>query len=276
MKFRSIPDMIRSESMNSAELRSSYLLDDLFQPGKFSAVYLDNERTIIGGAVASDQPLQLGNPEMLRADYFCQRREMAVMNIGGSGSVTVDGSSYAMQFRDALYIGRGAKEVAFQSDVADTPARFYLVSYPAHQQYPTRHGSIADAEPLHLGSKEAANERTIFKYIFKGGIESCQLVMGFTEMAPGSVWNTMPAHKHLRRSEVYLYFNLDDDAAVFHFMGRPQETRHLLVRNEQAVFSPPWSIHAGSGTKNYSFIWAMGGENRDYTDMDAVSIDDLR
>ncbi len=274
--FREIPDVHRAERMNSAELRDNYLFDNLFRPGKISLTYVDLERTVLGGAMPTSAPLTLGCPEELRAAYFTERREIGIMNVGADGVITVDGKEYQMANRDALYIGRGSEKVTFASKDADNPAQYYLISYPAHTAYPTRHAKVEDADPLHLGSDEECNKRTIYKYVYMGGIESCQLVMGFTEMAPGNVWNTMPAHKHMRRTEVYLYFNLPENAVVFHLMGKPDETRHLVIRNQQAAFSPGWSIHAGSGTRNYSFIWAMGGENQDYTDMDAVTMDELR
>lgn len=275
-QIRQIPDAVRSEQMNSEALRQHFLLDGMFIEGNSHFTYVDQDRAVVGSIVPTRESIPLENDPFLKAAFFTERREAAVMNIGASGSIRVDGKSFDMNHRDALYIGAGSRNVQFSSIDHKTPARFYLVSYPAHHTYPTRHAQISDAEPLHLGSDAESNKRTIYKYIYPGGIDSCQLVMGFTEMAPGSVWNTMPAHRHMRRTEIYLYFNLDPQAAVFHLMGRPEETRHIVVRNEQAVFSPGWSIHAGSGTSNYSFIWAMGGENRDYTDMDPVSIASLK
>ena len=274
--IKMLPDSERYIGLDSAKLRESFLIDRLFQTDKVLLNYVDLDRTVLGGIMPAGKSLQLEAPEILRADYFTERREVGVMNIGGSGSVEVDGKNYPMNFRDALYIGRGSRKIVFHSDDAAAPAKYYLISYPAHTTHPTTHARVKDAEPLHLGSDEACNKRTIYKYVDPGGIKSCQLVMGFTEMAPGNVWNTMPAHKHFRRTEVYCYFNLPDDAVVFHLMGPPSETRHLVVRNEQAAFSPGWSIHSGAGTSNYSFIWAMGGENLDYTDMDPVSMSDLR
>ena len=275
-KILQMPDLVRSEQMNSADLRKHFLLADMFAPGGSHFTYVDQDRSLAGSIVPTDKPISLPNDAILKAEFLTERREAAVMNIGAPGSITVDGKSFTMDHRDALYIGRGSRDVQFSSRDGQSPAKYYVVSYPAHHDYPTRHARVSDAEPLHLGSEAESNKRTIYKYIYPGGIDSCQLVMGFTEMAPGSVWNTMPAHRHMRRTEMYLYFNLDPQAAVFHLMGRPEETRHIVVRNEQAVFSPGWSIHAGSGTSNYSFIWAMGGENRDYTDMDAVTIASLK
>ncbi len=195
-----------------------------------------------------------------------------MINIGCEGTVTVDGSEFTMARLDALYIGRGSRDIAFASADAANPARFYLVSYPAHAAHPTTHARIADAEPVRLGSSKECNERTIYKYIHPAGIKSCQLVMGCTQLEGGSVWNTMAPHTHERRSEVYMYFDLAETAAVFHFMGQPQETRHIVVRDGQVVISPSWSIHAGAGTTNYSFVWAMGGENQDFTDTDGIQV----
>ncbi len=271
-----IPDLARFPRLNSAELREGFLLETLFLPGAISWYYVDQERTVVGGAVPGQKSLPLDCPELLRAAYFTERREIGVMNIGERGSITVDGKTYPMDQRDALYIGRGSREVSFHSENPAQPAHYYLISYPAHTAYPTTHARIRDAEPLHLGSDAECNKRTIYKYIYPGGIRSCQLVMGFTVLASGNVWNTMPAHHHFRRTEVYCYFDLADDAAVFHLMGPPEETRHIVVRNGQAVYSPGWSIHAGSGTGSYAFIWAMGGENQDYTDMTAVPMNEIR
>ncbi|MEL6820845.1 MAG: 5-dehydro-4-deoxy-D-glucuronate isomerase [Calditrichota bacterium] len=276
MKSIAIPDAVRFKALQTEDVRKNYLLDTLMQPGKVELAYIDMERTVLGGVVPQDKSLDLPNPELLRATSFTERREIGIMNVGGVGSIVVDEDRYDMAFRDALYIGRGDHSVSFESSDSNNPACFYLVSYPAHAEYPVRHAKVSDAEPLHLGSAEESNKRTIYKYIFNGGIESCQLVLGFTEMHPGSVWNTMPAHYHSRRSEVYFYFGLPENSVVFHLMGEPDETRHIVVRNQQAAISPPWSIHAGAATSNYSFIWAMGGENQDYTDMIPVDMNKIR
>lgn len=276
MDARYLADQVRFRTMTTEEIRQGFLLDRLFRPGEVVLSYVDFDRTVIGSAVPAAKPLTLEAPAGLRADYFTERREIGVMNLGGKGVISVDGTEYPMANRDALYIGRGSKVVQFSSEDRGGTAGYYLVSYPAHAGYPTTHARVSEAEPLHLGSDGESNKRTIYKYIYPGGIESCQLVMGFTELAEGSVWNTMPAHRHARRMEVYLYFGLEDDAVVFHFMGAPRETRHVVVRDKQAVVSPSWSIHTGSGTRNYSFVWSMGGENRDFTDMDAVGMDELR
>jgi 4-deoxy-L-threo-5-hexosulose-uronate ketol-isomerase len=208
----------------------------------------------------------------MAAEYFAERREIGVINIGAEGIVRVDGTEYPMAYKDALYIGRGVKEIIFSSRESDKLAMFYFVSYPAHKEFPTTYAKFSDAEPVRLGSLKDANKRTIYKYIHPNGIKSCQLVMGLTELEEGSVWNTMPPHTHQRRSEVYMYFNLDPDAMVIHLMGQPEETRHIIMRNRQAVLNPSWSIHAGGGTQNYTFIWAMGGENQVFDDMDGVTV----
>jgi 4-deoxy-L-threo-5-hexosulose-uronate ketol-isomerase len=230
---------------------------------------------IVGSAVPTRQPLVLEAGAELRADYFAERREVGVINIGGQGSITVDGQAYAMGRREMLYIGRGSREIAFASEDAGRPARFYLVSLPAHRQHPTVHIPQSQANRIDLGSSATSNVRTIFQFIHEGGVQSCQLVMGFTELASGSIWNTMPAHTHERRSEVYMYFDVAGDNVVFHFMGHPQETRHIVVRDGQVAISPSWSIHAGAGTSNYCFVWAMGGENQAFTDMDPAPLGEL-
>jgi len=220
--------------------------------------------------------LELGNDDTLKADFFCQRRELGVLNLGGPGSVTVDGSAHPLDRHECLYIGRGSREVSFTSANPTSPAVFYLVSYPAHAAHPTRKAGRSDANRVVLGTRDEANERTIFQYIHEAGIRSCQLVMGFTEFKPGGVWNTMPCHTHDRRSEIYCYFDLPPDHRVLHLMGEPRETRPLWVAERQVVLSPPWSVHCGCGTASYRFVWAMGGENQAFTDMDRVAISELR
>jgi 4-deoxy-L-threo-5-hexosulose-uronate ketol-isomerase len=231
---------------------------------------------VIGSAVPTSAPLKLVADAEFRAAFFCERRELGVLSIGGDGIIEVDGTRYDMAKLDCLYIGRGSKEVSFSSKDAANPAAFFLLSYPAHAAYPTTHAKMKDATPVELGTLADANKRTIYKYIHTGGIKSCQLVMGFTKLQEGSVWNTMPAHTHTRRSEVYLYFDLDAKRRVMHFMGKPQETRHLVVGNRQAVISPSWSIHSGCGTGAYTFCWAMGGENQAFDDMDPAPVDTLK
>lgn len=261
--------------MTTKELRGAFLVD-IFNEGMLNLLYCEVERGIIGAAVPTTGPLMLEAGKELAAEFFCQRREVGVLNIGGAGTVTVEGSEYPMEHLDGLYIGRGSKQVSFQSADASTPSRFYLISYPAHTDHPTTHAKKADANALHLGTVEDANKRTIYQYIHEGGIKSCQLVMGFTALEPGNVWNTMPCHTHERRTEVYLYFGLEEGSQVFHFMGPGDETRHIAVANQQAVISPMWSIHCGCGTQAYAFCWGMGGENQRFDDMDHIAIKDLK
>jgi len=261
--------------MTTDELRDAFLVD-LFEAGKVNLLYCEVERAIVGAAVPTGSALKLEAGKELAADYFCQRREVGVLNIGGSGTVTVDGTAYEMEDLDGLYIGRGSEEISFASADAAAPARFYLISYPAHTEYPTTLAKKADANALELGTVEDSNKRTIYQYIHENGIKSCQLVMGFTALEAGCVWNTMPCHTHERRTEVYMYFGLDEDSRVFHMMGPGDETRHIVVANEQAVISPMWSIHSGAGTKAYTFCWGMGGENQRFDDMDHIQIGELK
>lgn len=261
--------------MTTQELRETFLVS-LFEEGKLNLLYCEVERSIVGAAIPTAETLKLEAGAELAADYFCQRREVGVLNIGGDGVVVVDGQEYSMSELDGLYIGRGAQEVSFSSVNASAPAKFYLVSYPAHAEYPTTFIKKADANELKLGSLEDANKRTIYQYIHENGVKSCQLVMGFTALEPGSVWNTMPCHTHERRTEVYMYFGLDDASKVFHFMGPGDETRHIAVEDGEAVISPMWSIHSGCGTKAYTFCWAMGGENQRFDDMDHIAIKDIK
>lgn len=262
--------------MSTAELRSSFLLTGLFQPGRVQLRYWETDRAVVGGAVPTRGKLLLPTAPPLAAAHFCDRRELGVLNTGGEGTVEVDGRTHALGHLDCLYVGRGARRVAFASKRPGQPARFYLLSYPAHATHPTAVLRRADVAGVELGAPETANARTIYKYIHAGGLASCQLVMGVTVLRPGSVWNTMPPHTHSRRSEVYLYFDVPENAAVMHLMGKPDETRHLVVRDREAVLSPPWSIHCGAGTTNYGFIWGMGGENQDFADMDPAPLATLR
>jgi len=264
------------KGMNTAELREQFLIEHVMVQGEVVFTYSHYDRIIVGGAVPTTKVLALENYPMLKADYFLERRELGVINVGGAGSITVDGTTYDLAKKDCLYISKGSKEVSFLSVSAIEPALFYMLSAPAHHEYPTRLMKEAEATPVVLGAQETSNRRTIHKYIYLDGIQSCQLVMGLTTLSVGSVWNTMPSHTHDRRMEAYFYFDLADDQAIFHFMGQPQETRHLLIHNHQAILSPPWSIHSGCGTSNYSFIWGMGGENKDYSDMDVLQITDIR
>lgn len=262
--------------MTTAELRANFLIDDLFAAGQVKLHAVDLDRVILGGAVPMTEALSLGAPEAIGAEYFAERREIGVLNIGGAGRVTVDGTSHQLEARDALYIGRGSRDVSFASDDDHKPARFYIVSYPSHASYPTKLITATQANPTVLGAQPTANLRTLAKYFHPDAMPTSQLVMGVTQLHEGNVWNTMPPHTHQRRTEVYLYFDLPDDAVVFHMMGRPSETRALVVRSGEVVLSPSWSIHAGCGTSSYSFCWAMGGENQVFADMQGVAMQDLR
>jgi len=261
--------------MTTGALRAAFLTGCLMVDDEIQLCYSHYDRMITGGARPVQRRLHLEPPAELRATGFLERRELGVINVGGSGQVCAGNDCFSLERLDGLYLGRGLPEVTFQSDDASDPACFYLLSAPAHQSYPSRKVTRAEAQPTETGSSETANARTIYKYIHDQGPQSCQLVMGLTILRNGSVWNTMPAHTHTRRTEVYYYFNLEPDQRVFHFMGAPQETRHLVVANHQAVISPPWSIHAGCGTSHYGFIWGMAGENYTYTDMDVVQTGDL-
>ncbi len=276
MKLVQMADPIRYARMTSGELRETFLLEGMFKPGKIDYAYVDLDRTVIGAAVPTGAALSLETQPELRAEYFLERRELGVLNAGGPGTVSVDGATFELDKLDCLYVGRGSKSVTFASKSASAPAAFYLLSYQAHADYPTKMVKFADLEGLALGSTETCNKRTIYKAIHREGIKSCQLVMGFTLLAPGSNWNTMPAHTHMRRSEVYFYFDVEPDQRVMHLMGPPDATSHIVMADKEVVVSPGWSIHAGVGTKSYGFCWGMGGENQDYADMDPVAIKDLK
>ncbi|MHB1701074.1 MAG: 5-dehydro-4-deoxy-D-glucuronate isomerase [Acidobacteriaceae bacterium] len=276
MKTYLMADPVRYARMTTEELRGTFLVDDLFQPGVIQCAYLDVDRTVVGSAVPVELPLKLETDDSLRAAYFLERRELGVLNIGGAGTVSVDGKSYALDAMDHLYVSRGSKDVVFASADASKPAEFYLLSYPAHAAYPTTLKKKADLQVVELGAPATANRRTLSKCIHPDGVKSCQLVMGFTQVHEGSVWNTMPPHTHMRRSEIYLYFGMAPESRVIHLMGPPQETRHLLIANKQVAISPSWSIHAGAGTGAYTFCWGMGGENQAFDDMDGVAIAALK
>ena len=263
-------------AMGTAELRQRFFAGDLFQPGRVKLVYSHDDRLVIGGAVPTNAPLLLEAIKPTGTKEFLERRELIAVNIGGDGAVRVGDRDFSLSARDMIYVGRGETPVAFSSTEADNPAKFYLLSAPAHDTHETRLIRIDDAKRLNLGSQLTSNERSIFQFVHPEGAKTCQLVVGMTVLAPGSVWNTMPCHVHDRRSEAYLYFGLDEKARVFHFMGEPDETRHLVMANEEAVLSPGWSIHSGAGTSNYAFIWAMAGDNVDYTDVDPVPLETLR
>lgn len=263
-------------TMDTEALRSHFLVENLMRPGHITLVYTHYDRMIVGGAVPTDAPLTLGNPEELRANFFLERREMGIINVGGSGKVIADGNTYPLQKLDGMYLGKGTQAVQFVSDSAAEPAIFYLLSNPAHAVYPAGVCTRQQAAPVELGAPETSNRRTVYKYIHLEGLQSCQLVMGLTMLAPGSVWNSIPPHTHTRRMEVYFYFDLPAEQRLFHFMGNPRETRHLVMANHEAVISPPWSTHFGCGTSNYGFIWGMCGENLVYTDMDPAPVPTLR
>jgi 4-deoxy-L-threo-5-hexosulose-uronate ketol-isomerase len=276
MSMHYLPDAQRTARMTTDELRTHFLVEGLFVPGAITLRLIDLDRVVLGGAVPTGAPLRLEPLPDLKADYFCERRELGVLNIGGAGTVMVDGRKYLLAARDLVYVGRGSRDISFASDDASKPARFYLVSYPAHAEHPTTRVTSKEVQGDTIGAAEQANRRRIARYIHTGGIRSAQLVMGMTALEPGSVWNTMPAHTHERRTEVYLYFDLPAGAVVFHQLGEPTETRHLIVRDGDVALSPGWSIHAGCGTSNYAFCWAMGGENQDYADMQPVDMAILR
>ena len=272
-RYASSPKAVKK--YDTTELRDEFLIDDLMQTGKIKITYTHYDRYLAGGAVPTT-PLTLETIDPLKSEHFLDRREIGIMNVGGSGSVEVDGTTYKLDLKDALYIGKGAKEVIFKSDHGDQPAKFYFNSASAHHSYPTKKVSLAEANKIELGSFETANHRTVSQMIIGGVVTTCQLQMGMTELKAGSVWNTMPAHVHDRRMEIYFYLDVPEGHSVCHFMGQPQETRHIWMQNHEAVISPPWSIHSGSGTSNYTFIWGMAGENLDYNDMDKVDIPNLK
>ncbi len=267
-----LPSPEQARRMDTDELRDRFLLGGLFVPGQVTLRFVDLDRVVIGAAVPSSGGLALDAPPEMASEFFCERRELGILNVGGEGAVTVDGQSYTLAHRDGLYVGRGSREVVFRGG----DARFYLVSYPAHAAHPTAHVAHADAEATELGTVAQANRRILRKYFHPGGVKTAQLVMGVTELQEGSVWNTMPAHTHARRTEVYLYFRVPQDAVVVHLMGEPGQTRHLVVRDEEVALSPGWSIHSGCGTAAYTFCWAMGGENQVFADMQGVPMDALR
>jgi 4-deoxy-L-threo-5-hexosulose-uronate ketol-isomerase len=264
------------KTYDTSLIRDRFLMEDLVQANKINFTYTHYDRMILGGAFVQNETLGLENYSNLRAEYFLERREMGIINVGGHAVVVVEGREYALEKLDCLYIGKGSRQVRFKSKDAAAPAILYILSAPAHAAYPTKLLKKTEAESSSLGSLETSNQRTIYRYIHKNGIQSCQLVMGLTLLEKGSIWNTLPPHTHDRRMEAYFYFDLPENQVVFHYMGEPDETRHIVMKNHQAVVSPPWSIHAGSGTSNYGFIWGMAGENLEYSDMDEVQINDLR
>jgi 4-deoxy-L-threo-5-hexosulose-uronate ketol-isomerase len=265
-----------AKKYDTTQLREHFLIEKVMEDDQILLVYSHYDRYISGGAVPANGPLELNSIDPLKSLHFCDRRELGIINVGKKGSVVVDGTEYPLEFKEALYIGKGAKQIVFKSASPTESARFYLNSTPAHKELPTRHITMKDANVLQMGALETSNERQINQLLVSKVIETCQLQMGMTELRPGSVWNTMPVHTHSRRMEVYFYFNVPEGQAVCHFMGQPQETRHIWMQNEQAVISPDWSIHSAAGTSNYIFIWGMAGENMDYTDMDVHRTNDLK
>ena len=267
---------VDAKSYDTARLRKEYLIENLMTENQICLTYSQYDRYIVGGAVPVNESLHLEPIDPLKAEYFCERRELGIINVGGSGVITIDGKVYELGFKEALYIGRGSKSVVFSSHNSASPARFYINSAPAHKEYPTKKVTLKDAEIVEMGTMAESNARTINKLLVNSVVQTCQLQMGMTELKPGSVWNTMPAHTHSRRMEAYFYFQVPQGQAICHFMGDPKETRHIWMQNEQAVLSPTWSIHSAAGTTNYTFIWGMAGENLNYGDMDIVRPDQLR
>jgi 4-deoxy-L-threo-5-hexosulose-uronate ketol-isomerase len=263
-------------TFTNQQIRDQFLIENIFHTDSIELTYTIYDRMIIGGAKPVNLVLELANPDKLKANYFLERREMGIINVGGQGKICTESEAFIVDKLDAIYLGKGTQKVTFESISKENPALFYILSSPAHATYPNTHLAKKDVVTVNLGSLETSNHRTIYKYIHNEGIQSCQLVMGLTILEPGSVWNTMPAHVHDRRMEAYLYFDVDPAHSVMHLMGQPQETKHIWMQNHQAVISPPWSVHSGCGTKNYSFIWGMAGENKDYTDMEFSEITELR
>jgi 4-deoxy-L-threo-5-hexosulose-uronate ketol-isomerase len=262
--------------MTTEELRESFLIEQLMQDDKLIMVYSHYDRLIVGGVKPVSTIVNLENHPELKAEYFLERRELGIINIGDTGVVTADGQNYQLERLSCLYLGKGVKQVSFKSLNANNPASYYLLSSPAHHEYPISVMNKDEASPVLLGDILTSNKRTIYKYIHLDGIRSSQLVMGLTVLEPGCVWNSVPPHTHTRRTEVYFYFDLPDNQRIFHFMGQPQQTRSIVMANNDAVVSPPWSVHFGCGTSNYTFIWGMAGENQVYSDMDALAITDLK
>jgi len=267
---------VETKGMDTKALRENFLIENLFEGDKINLVYSHFDRFMTGGVNPVKRKITLEIIDPLKATFFLERREMGIINVGGEGEIEVNGESYSLQYKEALYIGKGNRSVVFSSKDAAQPAKFYLNSTPAHHTYPIKKITKNEAETVELGSLETANHRVINKLIVSSIVETCQLQMGMTELKVGSVWNTMPAHSHDRRMEVYYYFEVPEGQAVCHYMGEPQETRHIWMQNEQAVISPPWSIHAGAATSNYTFVWGMAGENMDYGDMDGCAITSLK
>jgi 4-deoxy-L-threo-5-hexosulose-uronate ketol-isomerase len=274
IRFQNSPKEVKG--MSTEELRSNFLVQQMMQADSLSLVYSHYDRIIVGGVKPVEKTVSLQNETELRADYFLQRRELGIINVGGAGVVEADGVTYDLNKLDALYLGKGTQSITFASKSKEDPASFFLMSATAHHSYPNTKMTKEEAAPVNMGETATANKRTIYKYIHLDGIQSCQLVMGLTVLNEGSVWNSVPPHTHTRRTEVYFYFDLPEQHRIFHLMGEPTETRHLVMANHEAVISPPWSVHCGPGSTNYGFIWAMAGENLTFTDMDPVAIADMR
>jgi 4-deoxy-L-threo-5-hexosulose-uronate ketol-isomerase len=274
IRFQNSPK--ETSQMNTQQLRDNFLVQNLMQPGTIELVYTHYDRLIIGGAVPTSSAISLPNEDELKANFFLERREMGIINVGSKGTVTADGVAYEIDKLECVYLGKGTQAVSFSSAAAGAPAHFYILSAPAHQTYPNKKITKNEAAPVNLGDISTSNKRTIYKYIHNDGIQSCQLVMGLTTLDAGSVWNSVPPHTHTRRMEAYFYFDVDAAQRVMHFMGEPQETRHLVVANHEAAISAPWSMHFGVGTANYGFIWGMAGENKEFTDMDPQPVASLK
>ncbi|MCI6151758.1 5-dehydro-4-deoxy-D-glucuronate isomerase [Fusobacterium perfoetens] len=265
-----------AKAYDTTRLREEYLIQDLFTPNNIKLVYSHYDRIIVGGVCPTTEEIKLEGSKELGSNFFLERREMGIINVGEAGVVTLDGEEYTLNNKDAIYIGMGIEKVTFKSLNPEKPAKFYLNSAPAHHKYPTVKIGLEDARKVKLGSIETSNKRTINQYIHPDVCQSCQLVMGMTMLEDGSVWNSMPCHTHDRRMEVYFYFDMEEDTRIFHLMGEPTETRHIVMKKEEAVISPSWSIHSGVGTASYTFIWGMVGENQTFTDMDHIAMKDLR
>lgn len=274
---RHVADSVRYRSQSTQELRDSFLFTGLFTPGAVQLHFVDYDRLVLGGAVPTACALEMPvDSSLLAAEFFTQRRELGVFNVGGAGLIRVDGTEYPLGNRECLYIGQGHPDILFESAAAENAARFFLASYPAHTSFPIRKITPGEYEPLRWGDERNCNKRVLHQLLNPNTAQTCQLTMGCTELEPGCNWNTFPCHLHSRRCEAYLYFDMASDARVFHFLGAPEETRHIVIANEEAVYSPFWSIHSGVGTRRYSFVWAMGGENRDILNVDPVPIEEIR
>ncbi|PZR22476.1 MAG: 5-dehydro-4-deoxy-D-glucuronate isomerase [Citrobacter freundii] len=274
IRFQNSPN--ETKTMTTEQLRENFLIENLMQDDTIQLVYSHYDRVIVGGVKPVSKAIELPNHPELRADYFLERRELGVINVGGTGTVTADGVDYSLEKLECVYLGKGTKQISFKSTHESSPALFYLLSAPAHQSYPNTKYTKEQAAPVNLGDTSTSNKRTIYKYIHLDGIKSCQLVMGLTVLEQGSVWNSVPPHTHTRRMEAYFYFDIPEAHRVFHFMGEPTQTRHIVMNNYDAVLSAPWSVHFGCGTANYGFIWGMAGENQTFTDMDPAPVAALK